>query len=128
MSSGPEKNRQSDEKKHGSGANRDKPKRVALFRFGKDKDRPRSRRNRHCNSNSNSISSLPGCFGKRISGGDGGGGCFRCLKKGSSRGSPAESPTSDPNSDEFTQEMLRALIETNDFYSKECNCHGIGGI
>ncbi|KAL2511766.1 Uncharacterized protein Adt_17366 [Abeliophyllum distichum] len=38
-------------------------------------------------------------------------------------GQKGESPTSDPNSSEFTVDMLRALIEKNDFYSKECNPH-----
>ncbi|KAG8363975.1 hypothetical protein BUALT_Bualt19G0079400 [Buddleja alternifolia] len=38
--------------------------------------------------------------------------------------SSGESPTtSDPNNSEFSFDMLRGLIEKNDFYSKECNPH-----
>ncbi|KAL1532894.1 hypothetical protein AAHA92_32852 [Salvia divinorum] len=37
--------------------------------------------------------------------------------------SSGESPTSDPNSPDFTFDDLRALIEKNDFYSKDCNPH-----
>ncbi|KAG5044192.1 hypothetical protein AAZX31_03G207200 [Glycine max] len=34
-----------------------------------------------------------------------------------------ESPTSDPNDPNFTHAMLTTLLDTNDFYSKECNPH-----
>lgn len=37
--------------------------------------------------------------------------------------SAGESPTSDPNSPKFSFDMLRELIEKNDFHSKECNPH-----
>lgn len=53
----------------------------------------------------------------------GGGWCCFCLKPPRTLESPGESPSSDPNSSEFTFDMLRALIEQNDFYSKECNPH-----
>lgn len=49
--------------------------------------------------------------------------CFLCLKEPETLDSSGESPTSDPNSSEFTFDMLRDLIEKNDFYSKECNTH-----
>ncbi|KZV14966.1 hypothetical protein F511_39890 [Dorcoceras hygrometricum] len=50
-------------------------------------------------------------------------GCFLCLKEPRTLDSAGESPTSDPNSREFTFDMLRDLIEKNDFYSNECNTH-----
>ncbi|XP_057963176.1 uncharacterized protein LOC131154427 [Malania oleifera] len=53
----------------------------------------------------------------------GGGGCYLCLTRPQTMESPAESPGSDPNSPEFTYELLKALIENNDFYSKDCNPH-----
>lgn len=50
-------------------------------------------------------------------------GCLSCLKEPGTLDSSGESTTSDPNSSEFTFDMLRDLIEKNDFYSKECNTH-----
>lgn len=50
-------------------------------------------------------------------------GCLSCLKEPRTLDSSGQSPTSDPNSPEFTFDMLRDLIEKNDFYSKECNTH-----
>ncbi|WCJ26802.1 hypothetical protein M5689_008592 [Euphorbia peplus] len=46
-----------------------------------------------------------------------------CFKQPSTLESSVESVTSDPNDSKFTFEMLRGFIETNDFYSKECNLH-----
>lgn len=130
MSSGSEKYHQSDEREHDSGPNRGKSKRVTLIPSKKDRNRLEKQKIRASNSNFSSISLSVGCFGRRVSGrrgGNGGGvgGCFQCFKNGKTWGSKAESPTSDPNSAEFTHEMLRDLIEKNDFYSKECNLHGI---
>lgn len=57
------------------------------------------------------------------------GGCGRsrfclCLKQPLTLDSSVSgSPTSDPNSPAFTFNMLRGLIEKNDFYSNECNPH-----
>ncbi|XAR52782.1 hypothetical protein NMG60_11021035, partial [Bertholletia excelsa] len=70
--------------------------------------------------------SSPGCFNRRVGGGGRGGGigsCYTCFKQTPTLDSPVESQTSDPNSAEFGFELLRALIESNDFYSKECNPH-----
>lgn len=50
-------------------------------------------------------------------------GCYFCFKQPHTLESPAESFTSDPNDSSFTHDMLRSLIEKNDFYSKECNPH-----
>nr|GLL37495.1 uncharacterized protein LOC104109530 [Ipomoea trifida] len=52
--------------------------------------------------------------------GAGGGGCLKVPRTPDSGG---ESQTSDPNSPNFSSEMLRILIEKNDFYSKESNPH-----
>lgn len=52
--------------------------------------------------------------------GNGGGGCLKLPRSPDSGG---ESQTSDPNSPNFSREMLRILIEKNDFYSKESNPH-----
>lgn len=60
-------------------------------------------------------------WGRRANGG-GGGWCL-CLRQPKTLDSSGESPTSDPNSSEFSVDMLRALLEKNDFYSKECNPH-----
>ncbi|KAK4744683.1 hypothetical protein SAY87_010995 [Trapa incisa] len=49
--------------------------------------------------------------------------CTLCISRPRTSESPPESPTSDPNDSAFTPEMLRALMENNDFYSKECNTH-----
>ncbi|CAA0833556.1 Unknown protein [Striga hermonthica] len=68
------------------------------------------------------ISVNPGCLGRRGVGGGGRWGCS-CLGQPRTLDSSGESPTSDPNSSEFTFDMLRALIEKNDFYSKDCNPH-----
>lgn len=101
-----------------------KPKRASLFRF---------RKKRRKGASIPPPPSFPaGCFGKiRGGGGDGGGGgdegCLYCCLKPNPNldsSSPVEPKTSgDPNSPNFTFELLRALVEKNDFYSKECNPH-----
>ncbi|CAL5329943.1 unnamed protein product [Camellia sinensis] len=91
------------QRRHGFGRNLKKAKRVTLFRFRKAKKQ------------------LP--LRKNTSAGGSGGGCYCCFKQTPSSDSPVESQTSDPNSPEFTYELLRALIEKNDFYSNECNPH-----
>ncbi|KAF9669785.1 hypothetical protein SADUNF_Sadunf13G0000500 [Salix dunnii] len=55
--------------------------------------------------------------------------CF-CFKQpptfeSSSTSTTLQSQTSDPNHPDFTFDMLKSLIETNDFYSKECNPHSL---
>ncbi|KAK3030379.1 hypothetical protein RJ639_038907 [Escallonia herrerae] len=88
-----------DQRKHGR-----KGKRVALFRFRKVKKRiPR-----------NSAANSGGCFGKNVG---------LCFKPSPTVDSAVESPASDPNNPEFGFDLLRALIEKNDFYSEECNTH-----
>ncbi|KAK2966188.1 hypothetical protein RJ640_008754 [Escallonia rubra] len=94
-----------DQGKHGR-----KGKKVALFRFRKVKKR------KPINSAANS----GGCFGKNAGGG---GGCGLCFKPSPTVDSAVESPASDPNNSEFGFDLLRALIEKNDFYSEECNTH-----
>ncbi|XP_031261476.1 uncharacterized protein LOC116119667 [Pistacia vera] len=49
--------------------------------------------------------------------------CFSCFMQPPTLDSSAESIESDPNDPNFSNEMLRSLIENNDFYSKECNPH-----
>lgn len=100
-----------------------KPKRASLFRFRKKRRKGAS----------NPPPPFPaGCFGKIRAGGGGGGGgggegCLYCClkpKPNLDSSSPVEPKTSsDPNSPNFTFELLRALVEKNDFYSKECNPH-----
>ncbi|KAL2460657.1 Uncharacterized protein Adt_44077 [Abeliophyllum distichum] len=91
-----------------------KGKMVSLFRFRKGKKLLQERR-KHRGSSVNS-----GCWAKR---GGGGGGCFLCLKQPWAMESSGESPTSDTNSAGIGYDMLKVLIEKNDFYSKECNPH-----
>ncbi|KAG2244429.1 hypothetical protein Bca52824_093706 [Brassica carinata] len=53
------------------------------------------------------------------------GGCFslrRPRRTEEEDGSPS-SPVSDPNDECFTHEMLRVMLETNDFCSNDCNPH-----
>ena len=46
-----------------------------------------------------------------------------CFTQPRTLESPADSKTSDPNDATFSYDMLKALIERNHFYSKECNPH-----
>ncbi|KAL6501364.1 hypothetical protein OROHE_025011 [Orobanche hederae] len=104
---GPTKTRDPKEKKcKGCGK---KGRRLSFFRL-------RRRKQMGINVNSD-------CWGRRVGGGGGDGWGCSCLKQPRSLDSSGESPTSDPNSSRFTFDMLRALIEKNDFYSKECNPH-----
>ncbi|ESQ32176.1 hypothetical protein EUTSA_v10005106mg [Eutrema salsugineum] len=53
------------------------------------------------------------------------GGCFSMMRPRrteESESSPS-SPLSDPNDECFTHDMLRVMLETNDFCSNECNPH-----
>lgn len=52
-----------------------------------------------------------------------GSGCRFCFSRPKVLESPDESPASDPNDPNFTHAMLRALIDKNDFYCRECNPH-----
>ncbi|XP_047324169.1 uncharacterized protein LOC124927748 [Impatiens glandulifera] len=84
------------------------------------------RKNRHRGGNWSSSSSTQqriGSSNKRNGGGSKTiGGCW-CFKESTTLESYVESQISDPNGSEFNHEMLRVLIEKNDFYSKECNSH-----
>jgi len=55
------------------------------------------------------------------------GGCFRVMRprrrEGGDDDSSVSSPVSDPNDERFSHEMLRVMLETNDFCSDECNPH-----
>lgn len=89
-----------------------KGKKVSIFGFGKGKKLLQQRR-KHKGSSVNS-----GCWAK-----SGGGGGVLCFKQPRAMDSSGESPTSDCNCAEFDYDTLRALIEKNDFYSKDCNPH-----
>ncbi|WOH04441.1 hypothetical protein DCAR_0623850 [Daucus carota subsp. sativus] len=83
--------------------------RVPLFRFRKlrRKNKLPSSESRWC------------CFGGKEEN-VGGWGCFMCFRRSPGGDSPARS---DPNSPNFTFELMRSMIEKNDFYSKDCNTH-----
>lgn len=49
--------------------------------------------------------------------------CVFCFSRPKTTESPIESHLSDPNDAAFTHEMLRDLLERNDFYCRECNPH-----
>lgn len=96
-----------------------KAKRVILFPFKQARIHfitPRTRTNL-----SNNAPSTPHCRfpGKRAALAT----CFCFSRQPPILDPPAESTTSDPDDPGFTFDMLKALIEKNDFYSKECNPH-----
>lgn len=93
---------------------KNKGKRVTCFRFRKVKSTLLRRKRKGVSGNSER---------RREGSGGGGGGCYLCLRRPLTSDSGGESQTSDPNSPSFTYEMLRVLIEKNDFYSNECNPH-----
>ncbi|GFZ09501.1 hypothetical protein Acr_21g0001000 [Actinidia rufa] len=99
---------------NGFEGNRRKTKWVWPIRLKKDEKLIHRRREKADNDSSSNL-------GKRVFCGGGGYSC--CFKQTSTLNSPVEPQTSDPNSPEFTHELLRGLIEENDFYSKECNPH-----
>ncbi|KAK1360418.1 hypothetical protein POM88_044892 [Heracleum sosnowskyi] len=86
----------------------EKQGRVPLFRFRKLR-----RKNKLPSSQSKCC-----CFVRRKE--NVGGGCFMCFRTSPGDDSPV---TSDPNSPNFTFELVRSMIENNDFYCKECNTH-----
>ncbi|OAY42473.1 uncharacterized protein LOC110622447 [Manihot esculenta] len=95
-----------------------KAKKVVLLQFTKTK-----KYLKHSRTNSNKGPSSENASTTATTGKRGVIGNCLCLKKPSTVESPAESQTSDPNDPNFTFDMLRILIEKNDFYSKECNPH-----
>ncbi|KAM0991815.1 hypothetical protein ACFX2I_010131 [Malus domestica] len=110
-----------------------KAKQVVLHPFGRSKKQlPRKAKPRASASGSASGSSYfaPSrafSSGKRFGGGggDGGGnkGCYFCFTQSPTLDSPRGSQTSDPEHPNFTFGMLRAFVESNGFYSKDCNPH-----
>ncbi|KAL5580442.1 hypothetical protein UlMin_012884 [Ulmus minor] len=50
-------------------------------------------------------------------------GCYFCFNQSRTLESSARSPISDPNDPAFTYEMMKVLLEKNDFYSKDSNTH-----
>nr|GMD88500.1 uncharacterized protein LOC109174566 [Ipomoea batatas] len=90
--------------------NRKKGKKVSILGFRKVK---RSVLRRKQKGNSNSVGPSRAAYGQ----------CFLCLKPPRDMDSQTQSQASDPNSPDFGYDMLRVLIEKNDFYSKECNPH-----
>lgn len=113
--------RKKKEKKQRSGYGCDgdfaKSKKVALLQFTMAKKYLKHRRENSNKWPSSSSANATTTTGKRIVGS-----CF-CLKQPFTLESPAESHTSDPNDPKFTFEMLKTLIEKNDFYSIECDPH-----
>ncbi|KAG8471685.1 hypothetical protein CXB51_036283 [Gossypium anomalum] len=61
---------------------------------------------------------------KRVGSGGGFYGGFCCTRPRTLE-SADDSNSSDPNDPNFTYEMLKTLIEKNQFYSKECNPHSV---
>lgn len=94
-----------------------KPNKVVLFPFIKPnrlfhkKSTPAAASNADCFPGNTSTSCL----------------CFKQppTLESSSTSTTLQSQPSDPNHPDFTFDMLKSLIETNDFYSKECNPHSL---
>ena len=104
-----------------------KAKQVMFYPFRKAKKqilRRRIKRDSSCSSPSSSVtcSRRTNSLDKRGFDGSVNQGCGFCLTKLSISDSKNGSPT-DPNHRKFTNEMLKVLIEKNDFYSKESNPH-----
>ncbi|XP_068318441.1 uncharacterized protein [Pyrus communis] len=102
---------------------------VVLHPFGRSKKLlPREAKTRGSASGASSLgSSCAFSSGKMFGGGGGNGGgnkgCYFCFTKPPTLDSPMGSPTSDPEHPNFTFGMLRAFVESNEFYSKDCNPH-----
>lgn len=97
-----------------------KVKQLVAFSFRKVKEQMRTRKNKDSRTSSfaASASARVSCSGKSSTGC-----CYMCFTQPPTLESPADSQTSDPNNPNFTYECLKALMEKNDFYSKECNPH-----
>ncbi|KAF8105424.1 hypothetical protein N665_0157s0015 [Sinapis alba] len=85
-----------------------KPRKRFIDKFRK---RPKSPK-RSSSSSSGSGSRKGGCFSLR-----------RARRTEEEEDGSPSSPVSDPNDESFTHEMLRVMLETNDFCSNECNPH-----
>ncbi|KAM1038516.1 hypothetical protein FF1_033196 [Malus domestica] len=102
-------------------------KQVVLHPFGRSK-RQLPRKARGSASGASSLaSSCAFSSGKMFGGGGGNGGgnksCYFCFTQPPTLDSPMGSQTSDPEHPNFTFGMLRAFVESNEFYSKDCNPH-----
>ncbi|XP_041002260.1 uncharacterized protein LOC121247862 [Juglans microcarpa x Juglans regia] len=100
-----------------------KAKQVVLRPFTKAKKQLHRKMNKRTSSsscsavaNAENSGKRIGCVGRRK-------GCYFCSTQPQTLESPTGSCASDPNSPNFTYDMLKAFIEKNDFYSKECNPH-----
>lgn len=103
-----------------------KAKKVVLFPFAKAKKQFfHNRRKKQQQQENKTVSFASSVAAGAANGGaiSGTNGCYFCFNQPHTLESPAESFTSDPNDSSFTHDMLRSLIEKNDFYSKECNPH-----
>ncbi|KAG7030094.1 hypothetical protein SDJN02_08441, partial [Cucurbita argyrosperma subsp. argyrosperma] len=104
-----------------------KAKRVMLYPFRKAKKQILRRRIKRDSSSCSSSSSVDctrrtSSSDKRVFDGSVNQGCGFCFMKLSISDSKNGPPT-DPNHRKFSNEMLKVLIEKNDFYSKESNPH-----
>ncbi|KAG2719677.1 hypothetical protein I3760_02G000800 [Carya illinoinensis] len=100
-----------------------KAKLVVLRPFTKAKKQLLRKMNKRTSSSSRSAAENAGTSGKRFGCVGRGKGCYFCSTQPQTLESPTGSCASDPNSPNFTYDMLKAFIEKNDFYSKECNPH-----
>ncbi|XP_062081695.1 uncharacterized protein LOC133788285 [Humulus lupulus] len=104
---------------YGFSMNFGKARHLVLGPFTKAQ-RKRSRKTHiKASSNSSALVAAPNASSSSSSGK----GCCLCIKKSGIGESSFGSPTSDPNDPTFTYDVLKVLIERNDFYSKECNSH-----
>lgn len=102
-----------------------KAKKVVLRSFTRSKKQiPTNIQTRASSSLSASALNIANFQSKRTWGDDGvPKGCYFCFRQPQTLESSVESPVSDPNDPNYTSDMLKVLIEKNDFYSKECNPH-----
>ncbi|KAJ4721792.1 hypothetical protein OWV82_009440 [Melia azedarach] len=123
-----------DEQKEGSGVygcmcteNIRNAKKVVLVPIAKAKKQLYHRRNKNRIKLALSSSSTPDSAANGNGNGSFPGNSFKgfglCLRQPDTLESAGKSPCSDPNDPSFSCEMLKLLIEKNDFYSKECNPH-----
>lgn len=103
-----------------------KAKQVMFYPFRKAKKQILRRRIKRASSSSSSTSihstRRTNSLDNRVFDGSVNQGCGFCFSKLSISDSKNGSPT-DPNHRKFTTEMLKVLIEKNDFYCKESNPH-----
>lgn len=118
------KKQREDEYASGGGCTRDfaKAKQLVLHALSKAEKQLLRRRNKKTSLSGSAAAANAGTSGKRFGCvGHRGKGCYFCFTQPQTLESPPHA--SDPNDPNFTYEMLKAFIEKNDFYSKECNTH-----